>query len=77
MRRRPTQNAMHQKGIGSPAGCHLVVWRVQSLQSRAVHGAAKEPATRRQGKRITDGRSWHEGDVKRAVALYGWKITGD
>jgi hypothetical protein len=28
------------------------------------------------GKRITDGRSWYEGDVKRAVALYGWKITG-
>jgi hypothetical protein len=31
----------------------------------------------RDGRRVTDGRSWFDGDIREAVADYGWLVTRD
>lgn len=31
----------------------------------------------REGRRITDGRMWFDGDIHEAVASHGWRVTAD
>lgn len=47
----------------------------QGLRSIEVRrGAARD---KREGRRISDGRAWFEGDISEAIAVSGWVAADD